>query len=65
MTSFQLNDKCADILDELQLLMRRFDDLRNQSSDEAWDDASVARPILDKLCDIEYEIELALKAVQV
>lgn len=65
MTSFQLNQQCADILDELELLMRRFDHLRNQTSDEDWDEASEARPLLDKLCDVEYEIELALKAVQV
>lgn len=65
MTSTQLNDQCAEILDAMEILVARFDSLRNLASDDAWDEACTEKPYLDLLSDIEYEVEQALEAVRV
>lgn len=65
MTSTQLNDQCAEILDAMEILVARFDSLRNLASDDAWDKACTEKPYLDLLSDIEYEVEQALEVVRV
>lgn len=65
MTSNQLNAQCAEILDAMEVLVARFDSLRNLASDDAWDAACTEKPYLDLLSDIEYEVEQALEAIRV
>lgn len=62
MTADVLNDRFADILDQMALLIDQFSELRDQVSDDAWDTATERKPWADTLTDIEYAIEQALEA---
>lgn len=57
MTAETLNSNFAEIIDQMELLIARFAELRDAASDEAWDQASTDKPFADTLCDIEYEVE--------
>lgn len=60
MTSTELNDAFAVMIDQMADLVKRFDEMRTEATDEAWDEASTVKPYADLLCDIEYELETVL-----
>lgn len=60
MTSTELNDAFAVMIDQMAELVKRFDEMRTEAADDAWDQASEDKPYADLLCEIEYELETAL-----
>lgn len=60
MTSTELNDAFAVMIDQMAELVKRFDEMRTEATDDAWDQASEDKPYADLLCEIEYELETAL-----
>lgn len=61
MTAATLNAQFAEILEQISVQISRFDKLREEVSDETWDQATEELPLGDLLCDLEYETERAME----
>ena len=58
MTGNELNQKAVEILDGITGLISEFQGLRQEATDDAWDEASYGHTWLDTLCEIEYTLGL-------